>query len=760
MRSAAFCFWAVLAAASAPAAAQQIPGSAEAATGASAIFATTAPGFSAPAAPGAFRIPAIVPTATIVPPAPPAGVAPGVLSGVGPAPAAPGVLSQSLLSGALPSADPNLSPNLSPNASLNGFAFNASNGFAVNAAPPEAFPQSPALGAPMALAPTNQPLVAPIPAPAAAAVLPPALLAIPAAMPTISPPPPAAATQMLEAPAVAALATTAAAARSSAPTPAAPPAAPVERATTTSPKPAPKPTPIAQIVLDRRAAEAFAARKGGMIFSGEKGLRVVEALERAADHGLPQRKYGAEALRRRAAEAAALSPAEAKALDLDIAAAFLVYARDVSTGLVTPRSVDPEIHIDVTRAAPADLLEAAYKAPDLTAYLESLAPRAPEYQRLKGVLSDYLRVSSQGGWGPALPEFGIVRPGETSSAVTMLRQRLIALGDLPPEPELTLMMSNARPGTPLIPTTYDQRLLQGVASFQARHGLQADGVAGPRTLRALNAPIERRIAQIMLNMERLRWRSRPTEKRRVDVNLAGFEVTVYDDDKPVYWSRVAVGQTEDGMQTPEFDNRIDHLVFHPSWNVPHSIASREMLPQVKRNIRYFVDNNFEVTRGGEVVDTLKVDWSKVTQANFSYQVRQKPGPDNALGRVKFMFPNRFNVYLHDTPSRHLFGEDARAFSHGCVRVERPMELAEALLAPQSADPRAEVEKNLANNTEHLVRIRPTTLVRLTYHTAWVDAQGRLQFRDDVYSRDEKLAVALQNAIQDSLTAAAPLRPTL
>lgn len=311
MRSAAFCFWAVLAAASAPAAAQQIPGSAEAANGASAIFATTAPGFpapnlSAPAAPGAFRIPAVVPTATIVPTAPPAGVAQGNPTGAAPSSAAPGLLPQSVLSGALPSG-PNLSPNLSPNASLNGFAFNASNGFAVPAAPPESLPQSPALGAPVLLAPTTQAGFPPIPAPAA--IPPPALLAIPATMPTISPPPPAAATQALEAPAIAALATTAAAARSSA-APAA--GAPVERATTTSPKPAPKPTPIAQIVLDRRAAEAFAARKGGMIFSGEKGLRVVEALERAADHGLPQRKYGAEALRRRVAEAAALSPAEAK----------------------------------------------------------------------------------------------------------------------------------------------------------------------------------------------------------------------------------------------------------------------------------------------------------------------------------------------------------------------------------------------------------------------------------------------------------------
>ncbi|WP_018632850.1 L,D-transpeptidase family protein [Neomegalonema perideroedes] len=534
-----------------------------------------------------------------------------------------------------------------------------------------------------------------------------------------------------------------------------------EKPLASSPKPAPKPAPISQNVLDRRAAQAFAAKRGQPIWTPARAALLAETLERAAEHALPARKYGGPALRARLEGSTILSPAEASALDQDLAAAFLAYARDVSVGLVEPRSVDSDIHLDVTRAAPADLLEAAAAAPDLGAYLESLAPRSPEYARLKGVLSDYLRISAQGGWGGPLPEFGILRPGDASPAVTLLRRRLVALGDLPPEVESVSLSPPFGGPAPLVQTTlYDQRMMQGVSAFQARHGLQPDGVAGPRTLRALNAPIERRIAQIMLNMERLRWRNgRTAEPRRVDVNLAGFEMILYEAGQPILWSRVAVGQTEDGSMTPEFDDRIDHMVFHPSWNVPMSIARNEMLPKAQSNPNYFVESNMELTRGGEVVDSTKVDWSKITPRNFPFLVRQKPGPDNALGRVKFMFPNQFNIYLHDTPSRHLFGAEARAFSHGCVRVDRPLELAQALLAPQAEDPQAEVARQLANNVEHLVRLRRPVQVRLTYHTAWVDAQGRLQFREDVYNRDEKLAAALQNAAIDApLPVSAPVAP--
>ncbi|MDD2868982.1 L,D-transpeptidase family protein [Neomegalonema sp.] len=563
---------------------------------------------------------------------------------------------------------------------------------------------------------------------------------------------------------VATAATAAVAARPAAPAPTIEPLSGPEKPLASSPKPPPKPAPIAQNVLDRRAAQSFAARRGQPIWTPARALLLAETLERAAEHALPARKYGGAALRGRLEGSTALSPADASALDLDLATAFLSYARDVSVGLVEPRSVDADIHLDVTRPAPADLLEAAAAAPDLGAYLEDLAPRAPEYARLKGVLSDYLRLSSQGGWGGPLPEFGILRPGDASPAVTLLRRRLAALGDLPPEVEA--MSVGPQFGAPLPVSAlvqaslYDQRLMQGVAAFQNRHGLQPDGVAGPRTLRALNAPIERRIAQIMLNMERLRWRNgRTAEPRRVDVNLAGFEMTLYEAGQPVLWSRVAVGQTEDGSMTPEFDDRIDHMVFHPSWNVPMSIARNEMLPKAQSNPKYFVESNMELTRGGEVVDSTKVDWSKITPRNFPFLVRQKPGPDNALGRVKFMFPNQFNIYLHDTPSRHLFGAEARAFSHGCVRVERPLELAQALLAPQAEDPQAEVARQLANNVEHLVRLRRPVQVRLTYHTAWVDSQGRLQFREDVYNRDEKLAAALQNAAIDApLPVSAPVAP--
>jgi len=292
--------------------------------------------------------------------------------------------------------------------------------------------------------------------------------------------------------------------------------------------------------------------------------------------------------------------------------------------------------------------------------------------------------------------------------------------------------------------TFSPDLEAAVKRFQARHGLDEDGIVGAATMRALNVSAAARVRQIRLNMERWRWLPQDLGARHLIVNIAGFALRLVDHEQEIMRMRVVAGQPY--RQTPVFSDTISYLVLNPYWHVPHRIAVEDKLPLIKQNPDYLAQQHMTLLRGwgadAQVIDPATVDWSAVTADNFPYRLRQDPGPQNALGRVKFMFPNRHNVYLHDTPSRSLFTRAERSFSSGCIRLERPLALARYLLADQSAWTAARIQQVLDTNVERTVPLKQKVPVHLQYWTAWAERDGTVHFRRDVYERDASLARAL------------------
>ena len=506
-----------------------------------------------------------------------------------------------------------------------------------------------------------------------------------------------------------------------------------------------------------RAAEAinqFYLERGLQPFwlGRTDGIRNVDyllgALGDAASHGLSPERYGYDTL---STDVALLNPDsnfdETARVERALSAAFLLYLDDLRAGVADPEALNLKVHVDPSRPDPLRMLRETAQINNVPEVLEQIVPTDPRYRQLRDALSRLMSQSALGGWGPTVPGRGL-KFGETSVAADTLRRRLIAMGDLSPEPEL--MSSDAS-----AVSTYDDRMREAVIKFQDRHGLTADGIVGPATLRALNQPVTRRIAQAMLNLERMRWRANQRLGRRIEVNQAAFRMTVFDDaDLPVHESRVVVGKSERRLQTPEFSRKMSYMVLNPRWNVPRSIVSREFLPAAKADPTFFERQNMDLYRRGKIIDATKdVNWDQMTPEIFGahFGVIQKPGPGNALGNVKFMFPNGHNIYLHDTPSKHLFSQEMRAHSHGCVRVERPFALAWLLLSEQSDDPGVMIENILATGDETEVPLERPIPIHLMYLTSWVDHTGTLHFREDVYGRDEALARALHADVQERLT---------
>ncbi|NBB72039.1 MAG: L,D-transpeptidase family protein [Alphaproteobacteria bacterium] len=335
----------------------------------------------------------------------------------------------------------------------------------------------------------------------------------------------------------------------------------------------------------------------------------------------------------------------------------------------------------------------------------------------------YRTIAAAGGW-PSLPAGATVEPGDSAADLDRLRRRLGVGGDL--------MLGAAPAGD-----RYDPALVAAVKRFQSRHGLEADGVIGPATRRALNVPAATRLAQLeeaAAAVAELRTR---LEDRYVLVNLPAFELRYVRGGEVRHRARVVVGSVEN--PTPAFADVIEHLIFNPYWHVPASIAREELVFDFKADAAAMAARGFElIDSGGAVAEPTAVDWNTVTPASLPYRVRQGPGAGNALGRVKFMFPNRYAIYLHDTPSRHLFERASRAFSHGCIRVRDPLTLAERLLETDGWG-RGDIEGWIAaGRTRQVVLSRPVP-VHLVYVRAWRDAAGRVQFRRDIYGRDAATA---------------------
>jgi len=299
-----------------------------------------------------------------------------------------------------------------------------------------------------------------------------------------------------------------------------------------------------------------------------------------------------------------------------------------------------------------------------------------------------------------------------------------------------LAQEKAQPGN-----LHDKDLVEAVKYFQSRHGLEPDGVVAGATLAAMNTPVEARIAAMVLNLERRRWMEDELGPTYVFVNLADQHLKVVENEKTVHDTRLVVGKPY--QRTPVFSELMTYVVFNPYWSVPPSIAVNEYLPKLRRDPGVLARENIRVLgAGGSELDPFAVNWNGMT--SFPYTLRQDPGQGNALGRVKFMFPNPHNVYLHDTPAKGLFARASRLFSHGCMRVQNPEALAEVLLKAEGWD-RARIAKAIASNEQVIVNLKRKVPVYVNYLTAWVNKDGSAQFRADVYGRDQRLAAALGRA---------------
>jgi L,D-transpeptidase YcbB len=295
------------------------------------------------------------------------------------------------------------------------------------------------------------------------------------------------------------------------------------------------------------------------------------------------------------------------------------------------------------------------------------------------------------------------------------------------------------------PAVFDAPLQAAVIRFQRRHGLETDGAVGPITLAELDRPVAERIRQIERNLERWRWLPHDLGSRYILVDIAGFELRVFEDEHMVMDMQVIVGR--DYRQTPVFNDQIRYLVLSPYWNVPASLAVKDILPLARSDPRYLQEHGFKVLAGGwgadaRVVDATMVDWENISESNFPYRFRQDPGPYNSLGRVKFMFPNEFDVYLHDTPSVGLFARTSRDISSGCIRLERPLDLAEYLLDGASGWTRERILSGMNSGKERNITLPTPVPVHMIYLTVWTEPDGTAYFRPDVYGRDARLDTAL------------------
>ncbi len=459
---------------------------------------------------------------------------------------------------------------------------------------------------------------------------------------------------------------------------------------------------------------------------------LIKAVEEAYGDGLTPDYYHIGLIKSLVdkAEKKLLEPVRIADLDILLTDAFITLGCHLSGGCVNPVTIESEWFAKRGDVDVSSVLEQALNKKRIREALMKLRPGQDSYARLRQALAWYRELLSKDEW-PRVSNGPLLKKKSVSGRVVELRKRLAASGDLEAD--------EARGGR-----LFDEKLEQAAIIFQKRHGLKADGIVGSVTLGALNVPLKQRIRQMELNMERLRWILGNPEQRSIVVNIADFKLAVIENGKSILSMKVVVGKPY--QRTPVFTANMTYLVINPSWNIPDSIARDEILKKIRKDPHYLAKQNIKVLRGWgsreEEINPETINWSVVTADTLKYRFRQEPGSLNPLGRIKFMLPNRFDVYLHDTPSRRLFSENVRTFSHGCTRIEKPIELAEYVLRHAPGWTREKLLSAIEKGAEQKVMIPDPLNVHFLYLTAWVDERGLLQFRNDIYGRDKLLDEAL------------------
>ncbi len=456
--------------------------------------------------------------------------------------------------------------------------------------------------------------------------------------------------------------------------------------------------------------------------------QLLQNLGMAWTEGLPVERYQTgliyEDIRqlKTLSEGGAVYPGLYAHLDIMLTHIYFQYAKDLHTGTINPQLLGKGWEGGLQPVDYPQVLHDALRRHRVEKSLEALKPQRSSYEVLSENLERLIEVRDEGGWEEP-GHFETLRPGDSSPNVVRLKKFLSKTGDL-----------RKKDSTYLQDLSFDRTLEMAVRSFQRRHGLKADGIPGEKTLEQMNRSIGYRIGQIKANLERMRWVPEH-EEHYVLVNIPEFILRYYRNNKPINQMKVVVGK--DTHHTPILSDTIRYVVFNPTWNVPPSIVREEMVHRMKSDSTYLERNQFMLFRGsyvsGDMVNPDSVNWKNITAENFPYFVVQEPGSHNSLGRVKFLFPNEQNIYLHDTPAQHRFSAYSRDFSHGCVRIEKPIAFASQLLKGQMT--MAEINDILESKETTTITLHDRPVVYFIYQTAWVDQDGELNFREDLYDFD-------------------------
>ncbi len=465
------------------------------------------------------------------------------------------------------------------------------------------------------------------------------------------------------------------------------------------------------------------------------GRDLIETVETAADHGLNPGVYHLDDLQT-LKTSGSLSDQKMAEADVLLTDAFMRLSHDVSVGRIDPSAVDADQLASRKAEDPARLLGDTLERDSVKGAIADLAPKHEQYQRLLKLRAQYADLAEDAvRWTPISSE-DLIESGDSDARVIEIRDRFDALSKLDGVEPAPAPLGTA--------DVYDAALQDRVKNFQRSQALEDDGVLGPRTIETMNRGPRERLQAIEMNLERWRWLPDDLGERHVLVNVPQYQAYAYNDGEAEWSMPVIVGDR--GHRTPLFSDEIEYMVVNPRWYVPKSIAVNEKLPQLRSNPSRFDRLNYAIyNSNGQRVSPYNVNWSNYSPGNFPFQIVQQPGEKNALGTVKFIFPNDMSIYLHDTDAKSLFDKGDRAMSHGCVRVSDPDKLARWLADGDHTLTYDHIrEKWDSGNNEQIDLIKPVP-VHLTYFTVWVDDGGKAQFFNDVYERDQRLASALQTS---------------
>lgn len=458
---------------------------------------------------------------------------------------------------------------------------------------------------------------------------------------------------------------------------------------------------------------------------------LLEAIELAWSDGLTPDNYGFDVIKENLQKldsptyADTIMPAYYAQLDLRLTNAWMQYASDLQNGVIDPAKFSPGWKNIKQPMHLPELLTEALKKHQIRETLDALRPQNHQYNQMRYKLAELIEVQKNGGW-PLPGFFETLEAGDSSTHIVAVRKLLQATGDL-----------QSKDADSLSPV-FDEKLEGSVVAFQKRHGLKPDGIIGKRTQDEMNKSVGYRIGQLIVNLERMRWLPHLHDKEYLVVNIPEFVLRTYKNNKPKDQMNVVVGNVKN--HTPILLNTIKYIVFNPTWNVPPSIVRNEMVAKMKSDSGYLEKNQYVLLKGSylsrDTVNPADVDWTKIGADNFPYHVVQKPGSINALGKVKFLFPNDQNIYLHDTPSKYHFQHYERGYSHGCVRLQEPERLALRLLEKQI--PEDELREIIAGGKTTTVELRHKPIIYFTYQTTWVDDDEQVNFRKDIYKFDEMM----------------------